>query len=105
MAQHSGAPLLPVACYGGEKFRSNIVRLKRTDFHIVVGQPFYLDTHGEAVIGAKRQQIADEIMYQLAALLPREYRGYYNDLSLATEQYLRFDPPSHSNLQRLGIAG
>lgn len=105
MALHSGAPLLPVACYGGEKFRSNIVRLRKTDFNITVGQPFHIDTHGQAVMGAKRQQITDEVMYQLAALLPPEYRGYYSDLTRATEQYLRFDPPAHSNLQRLKAPG
>jgi 1-acyl-sn-glycerol-3-phosphate acyltransferase len=100
VALKSGAPLLPVACYGGEKFRSNITRLRRTDFHIVVGEPFYVDAKGAAVMGATRQRIADEIMYQLAALLPPFYRGYYSDLSAATEEYLRFEPPSRSNLLR-----
>jgi 1-acyl-sn-glycerol-3-phosphate acyltransferase len=100
VALRSGAPLLPVACYGGEKFRSNIFRLRRTDFHVVVGEPFYVDARGAAVMGATRQRIADEIMYQLAALLPPFYRGYYSDLSAATEEYLRFEPPSRSNLLR-----
>ncbi len=99
VALHSGAPLQPLACWGGEKFRSNVTRLRRTDFHIRVGQPFHIDTRGKPVSGALRQQIADEIMYQLAALLPPEYRGYYGDLRAATEEYLRFDPPAHSNLQ------
>ena len=99
MALHSGAPLLPLACFGGEKFRSNVVRLRRTDFHIVVGQPFWVDAHGTPVMGALRQRIADEIMYQLAALLPPDYRGYYANLDAATEHYLRFDPPAHSNLR------
>jgi hypothetical protein len=38
-------------------------------------------------------------MYQLAALLPPAYRGYYSDLSLSTERYLRFEPPYVSNLR------
>jgi 1-acyl-sn-glycerol-3-phosphate acyltransferase len=100
VALKSGAPLMPVACYGGEKFRSNITHLRRTDFHIVVGQPFHVDAKGATVMGALRQHIADEIMYQLAALLPPAYRGYYSDLNAATEEYLRFDPPAHSNLGR-----
>ena len=45
-----------------------------------------------------RQRIADEIMYQLAALLPPAYRGVYSDLEVATEDYLEFDPPATSNL-------
>jgi 1-acyl-sn-glycerol-3-phosphate acyltransferase len=100
VALKSGAPLLPVACYGGEKFRSNITHLRRTDFHIVVGEPFYVDAKGATVMGALRQRIADEIMYQLAALLPPFYRGYYSNLDAATEEYLRFDPPARSNLLR-----
>jgi hypothetical protein len=37
--------------------------------------------------------IADEIMYQMAELLPAEYRGYYSDLSKTTTNYLNFDVP------------
>jgi 1-acyl-sn-glycerol-3-phosphate acyltransferase len=66
----------------------------------VVGQPFHLQAQGIKVTGDVRQQMTDEIMYQLAALLPPAYRGHYADLSAATETYLRFPPPSKSNLQR-----
>ncbi len=96
LAQMSGAPLLPIVYYGGESFRENIKRLRRTDFHIVVGQPFSIQTEGVSVNREVRQQIADEIMYQLAALLPPTYRGHYSDLEAATHTYLRFDPPESS---------
>jgi hypothetical protein len=35
----------------------------------------------------------DEMMYQLAKLLPEKYRGEYGDIENATEKYLRFDNP------------
>jgi len=95
----SKAPIQPAAYYGGEKFRENIKRLRRTDFHIVVGNPFYLDAHGEKVTQAVRNKMTTEIMYQIAALLPPAYRGIYADRSKATENYLRFVPPSESNLK------
>ncbi len=98
LALHTGALILPLACHGGERFWSNLRRLRRTDFHIVVGQPFYLDPHGNRVTRLMRQQMADEVMYQIAALLPSPYRGVYSDLSLATETYLRFPPGAISNL-------
>jgi len=101
VALHSGAPIWPVACYGGERFRDNITRLRRTDFHIVVGQPFYVEAKGAPVMGALRRRITDEIMYQLAALLPPFYRGYYSNLGAATEEYLRFEPPARSNIALL----
>ena len=100
LAVRSGAPLLPLAFYGGEKYRRNLAQLRRTDFHIVVGQPFYVNAAGARMTGALRQHIADEIMYQLAPLLPPIYRGYYSVLAAATEQYLRFPPGAESNLLR-----
>ena len=99
LALRSGAPLLPVVNFGGELFWHNLSRLRRTDFHIVVGQPFYLDAGGVKVTHQVRQQMLDEIMYQMAALLPPAYRGVYSDLAAATEAYLRFSPGAESNLR------
>jgi len=98
MALQSQAPILPVAYYGGEKLRANLTHLRRTPFTIVVGSPFKLNPGSERVTREVRQQMADEIMYQLATLLPPEYRGIYSDLSQASESYLRFEPPYASNL-------
>jgi 1-acyl-sn-glycerol-3-phosphate acyltransferase len=90
VALMSGAPLLPVAHYGGEAYRQNWARLRRADFHILVGKPFVLHTGGKKVTRDVREEITDEIMYQLSALLPPEYRGEYADLSQATQAYLKF---------------
>jgi 1-acyl-sn-glycerol-3-phosphate acyltransferase len=100
LALRSGAPLLPLVYYGGELFWHNLARLRRTDFHIVVGQPFYLGAGGVRVTRQMRQQMIDEVMYQMAALLPPAYRGVYSDLPAATETYLRFPPGAESNLRR-----
>ncbi len=88
LALDSGAPVIPVAYYGGEKFRSNISRLARTDFYFRVGAPFQVRMEGGKLTREVREQITAEIMYRLAALLPAEYRGYYSDLSKATSRYL-----------------
>jgi 1-acyl-sn-glycerol-3-phosphate acyltransferase len=98
LALRSGASILPVVFHGGESFWDNISRLRRTDFHITVGHSFYVDAAGVRVTREQRRQIADEIMYQLAALLPPAYRGVYSDLSQASETYLRFSPGAVSNL-------
>ena len=90
LALKSNSPLMPVAHWGGEDFRSNLKRLKRTDFHIRGGRLFQLDARGEKVTKEVRQQMVDEMMYQLAMLLPPQYRGAYSDLANATEKYLRF---------------
>lgn len=100
LALRSGAPLLPLVHYGGENFWDNIKHFKRTDFNIIVGSPFTLHSNGNALSRDIRKQITDEVMYQLAALLPPSYRGFYSDLNKASETYLRFAPNVESNLQR-----
>jgi 1-acyl-sn-glycerol-3-phosphate acyltransferase len=90
LALRSGAPLLPIAHWGGESFGRNVKKFKRTNFNIRVGKKFYLDDHDQRVTKEIRQHMADEMMYQLAKLLPEEYRGEYSDLENATEKYLRF---------------
>jgi 1-acyl-sn-glycerol-3-phosphate acyltransferase len=90
LALHSSAPLQPIAHWGGENYGRNVKRFKRTNFDIRVGRIFHLDPRGERVTKDVRQQMADEMMYQLARLLPESYRGEYSDLENATEKYLRF---------------
>ena len=88
IALHSGAPIIPIAHWGGEVYLKNLKRFKRTDFHIRIGEPFRINVEGVKVTGEMRQQIVDEMMYELAKLLPEEYRGEYSDMSRATSQYL-----------------
>jgi 1-acyl-sn-glycerol-3-phosphate acyltransferase len=98
LALISGAPMLPIVHFGHEDYYQELKRLQRSGFHVVVGQPFMLDRCGEKATSVIRQKMVDEIMYQLAALLPPPNRGAYADLSKATENYLKFTPPSQSNL-------
>ena len=93
LALHSGAPLLPLVFYGSEVIHQNMRRLRRTDFNIIVGKPFLLETRGERITSKVRRAITDEIMYQLAMLLPPAYRGVYADLDAASTKYLRFSEP------------
>lgn len=78
LALQSRAPILPLAYYGGEAFWRNLRRLRRTDFHIVVGEPLVLRSY-ERVDRHMRQVIADAIMAEVARLLPPAYRGVYAD--------------------------
>lgn len=88
LALHSGAPLIPLVHWGGEVYLKNLLRLKRTNFHIRVGEPFRINVEGVKVTAEIRQQIADEMMYRIAKLLPEKYRGEYSDLSQAEDKYL-----------------
>ena len=81
LAVHSGAPILPMAHWGGENFLRNLPRLRRTDFHIRVGKPFKLELEGVKMTREVRQQIADEMMLRIAELMPLEYHGEYEKVT------------------------
>jgi 1-acyl-sn-glycerol-3-phosphate acyltransferase len=91
LAYMSGAPILPIAGFGHENYADDLKHLRRPNYNLIMGKPFRLDAGGKRVRGDIRQEMADEIMYQLAALLPEKYRGVYADLSKATTKYLKFD--------------
>ena len=91
LALRSGAPLLPIVHFGSEGYQSNLRRLRRTDLTFAVGTPFRLIKPNGPLTASIRQQITDEVMYQMARLLPERYRGFYVDLDSATQEYLVFD--------------
>jgi len=91
LALRSGAPLLPLAYYGHENYEQNLKKLRRSEFHVNVGKSFKLTAPEGKVKNEVRQEMADEIMYQLASLLPEMYRGVYADLSKAATKYLVFE--------------
>ena len=81
LAAKSKAPLLPIVTYGGENYKANLRKMRRTDFHIVVGEPFSVNHDLSVPDGQTRRQVLDErldeIMLRMAALLPPDYRGTY----------------------------
>jgi 1-acyl-sn-glycerol-3-phosphate acyltransferase len=90
LAHLSEAPILPLVYYGGEKIRDNLNHLRRTDFHIRVGKMFKLAYPLGKPDRNLRAAMTDEIMYQIASLLPEEYRGYYSDTSKYSTNYVSY---------------
>jgi 1-acyl-sn-glycerol-3-phosphate acyltransferase len=90
LALRSEAPILPLVFYGHESWVENLKRLRRTDFFIKVGEPFYLIPPDTMITSEIRQRMIDEVMYQLAVLLPEINRGVYADLSKARTDLLKF---------------
>lgn len=85
-AQAPGVPIVPFAIFGHEDFIRNLRRLRRTPLHIRVGEPFCFTTAGRP----RRDQLramTEEAMHRLAALMPPQYRGAYEDESRATSCY------------------
>ena len=88
LAMRTGAPILPVVFYGNENLKIRLA--KRTSMTIKVGEPFNLNTKGAALSREVRKQMTDEIMFEIARLLPEENRGVYADLSQTRREYLSF---------------
>lgn len=88
LALHSGAPVMPAAYWGGEAFWDNLKRLRRTDFHIAIGPAYRVVVDGP-VNQSVRQAVADEIMIQIARLLPPAYHGVYADRIDEPPRFLR----------------
>lgn len=78
LAYRAGVPIWPVALWGGESFWDNLKWLRRTKVTIRVGKPFAIDESLQ-LTKAARQEVADEIMGRIAALMPERYRGPYAD--------------------------
>ena len=57
---------------------SLLERLRRPAVTCRIGPPFRLASNGRAK-GARLDELTDEIMTTLAAMLPPEYRGVYAD--------------------------
>jgi 1-acyl-sn-glycerol-3-phosphate acyltransferase len=94
IALKSNVPILPIVLYGTEHFNKNFKRFRRTRVTFKVGKPFLINPDSPDESKDNRQLITDEIMFQLAKLLPEENRGYYSDLNKATTHHLIFDRES-----------
>jgi 1-acyl-sn-glycerol-3-phosphate acyltransferase len=90
IAVKSGVTILPVGFWGAENFWDNLKHFKRSPFHVRVGKPFKINLPSNGLNKENRQDVMNECMYQLASLIPDEYRGVYSDLSKKTTEYLTF---------------
>lgn len=104
LALHSGAPLLPIVLWGNEVFHGNFHKLRRTVVNIRVGNLLHLDPGSQRARSETRQAMADELMYQLAELLPPAYRGVYADIPPAYK-YLRQEVIADSHNRMLDKVG
>lgn len=79
LAARADATILPVGMTGVEEMRSvaRVFKPKGT-IRVRIGRPFRLNSAGK-LTKSETERAASEIMGRVAALLPRSYRGYYED--------------------------
>jgi 1-acyl-sn-glycerol-3-phosphate acyltransferase len=79
LATKIGAPIVPVGVTGTEDsiVFSRLMRLRRLDLSVRIGEPFTLPRLPVGDREAALERYTDEIMCRIAALLPDDHRGYY----------------------------
>ncbi len=81
LASKSGYPVMPVALTGTEdrSVVENLKHFRRTKITVTAADPFYITLPKGKGREEAMRQATDEIMCQIAALLPEKYRGVYAD--------------------------
>lgn len=79
LAAKANVPIIPVGLTGTEDrvVKSRLKSLHRLDITIIIGDPFYLPPMTRENRDEFLAQSTEEIMCQIAALLPPHYRGVY----------------------------
>lgn len=90
LALKTGTPILPFAFYGNENFTKNIRNYQRTKMNLRAGKPFRLVNPTTSLDRETRQQLTDAIMFEIACLLPEEYRGNYSTMDNSHRRHLEY---------------
>jgi 1-acyl-sn-glycerol-3-phosphate acyltransferase len=88
LAIDTNSAILPVVHYGGQQIWKNIKHFRRTPFQFRAGRPFRIK-YEKRPGREEREKIMDEIMGQIARLLPPEMRGAYSEQ--AEQECIRLD--------------
>ena len=92
LATRADAPIVPVAINGTIGFPTlpMLPRWRGDGALVKFGDPFRFKTHGQRAGKELLRKMTDEAMYILAGMLPEYRRGFYADLSLATQETIEW---------------
>ena len=79
LAHRAGCPIIPVGVTGTESAIKQLFTFRRPKLVVRYGKPFYLPPISQAERSLWLSKCTDEIMCQIAALLPESYRGVYKN--------------------------
>ncbi len=93
LASHANVPIVPVAIDGTVGFpalRFFSSAWKNPGAVVWFGQPFCFRPQFKRPDREQLRKMTDEAMYVLADMLPKHRRGYYSDLSKATQETIEW---------------
>ena len=81
LAARSGFPVIPIAITGtaDKAVLENVIRFRKSHITLTGGKPFIIPPLPNQDRDVTLQKYTDEIMCQIAALLPENYHGVYAD--------------------------
>jgi len=79
IAAASGASIVPIAHWGGERFWRNLRSFRRTRITLRAGESFRIEGDIAGMTHERRAELTDVVMNRLSALMPPRYRGAYPD--------------------------
>lgn len=85
LALRTGLPVIPAAITGTEDSVSKLLHLKRPHITVEYGLPIYPPKLDRGNREHQLQNLTDEIMCQIAVMLPEKYHGYYQGHPRLTE--------------------
>ncbi|NJD58978.1 MAG: hypothetical protein C3F13_02155 [Anaerolineales bacterium] len=92
LATRAGVPIVPVAIDGtiGYPTYPFSHRWREPGARVIFGHPFRFKMDGQRARRDRLRLMTDEAMYILSGMLPEHRRGYYSDLSLATQETIEW---------------
>lgn len=85
LASKAQVPVVPIAISGADQVKKSFQKLRRPQLSMVVGKPFLLPPVERRNRDASLEKYTEEIMCQIAALLPPSYRGVYANYPRVSE--------------------
>lgn len=79
LALRTGVPVLPAAIIGTEDSVSKMLHLQRPRIQVIYGKPILPPKMDRSNREHQLQDLTDEIMCQIASMMPAKYHGFYAD--------------------------
>lgn len=80
LAARSGCPIVPIAIWGTETGLRGAMR--RQPIHVRFGEPYFVESEGGKVPWRQMEELTEEMMLRIAALMPEQYWGHYRERML-----------------------
>ncbi len=93
LSLRTGAPILPVAVWGGKSLWDNLLHARRTPMHFCIGEPVIPLLLGGKPTRERIGKMSDDLMLRIAGMMPPEVRGYYQHWPLeGASALIAWDP-------------